>query len=429
MGVAMWLRLIVVWVLVIGLGAFGFGAPVAAQRYADLFSVEGIDVDVIGPTAEDARIGAFREAAKKGWKRLWDRLVDPSSKGSAPGLSDGSVTGYVTSIDVSKERMSATRYIATFRIFYDPAAVRRALANAGAGYGGARNKSMLLLPLLVDGGASSVYEPGNIWGEAWAKFPMLRSKVDYIRADGTLADTALLNPTEAMLRNPERTKAMALRYRADGIVVARAALARSYPGGPVTGRFSGYTMTSPGAVTSFVLTAAQDRDLPQMFDEAIRRFDEIFSASDDKVKRQTYGPKPVGVVQAYGGIVGYVSTPDASSLNAWLGRLKSTQTVRSVTTESLSIGGSTELRIAVSETRDFLRWALQQRGLYMEKDGFIRESLPGDPALGRPLTKAEIDAAEQARAEAEEAKKQAEADAAAAEIPQTKPKSLIPKQP
>jgi Uncharacterized protein conserved in bacteria (DUF2066) len=420
----MWLRLIVLWAL-----ALSFAVPVQAQRYADLFSVEGIEVDVVGPTAEDARIGAFREAAKKGWKRLWDRLVDPSSKGNAPGLTDGSVSGYVTSIDVSKERMSSTRYIATFRIFYDPSAVRRALAGAGAGYGGARNKAMLLLPLLVDGGASSVYEPGNIWGQAWAKFPLLRSKVDYIRADGTLADTALLNPTEVMLRNPERTKAMSLRYRADGIVVARAALSRTYPGGPVTGRFTGYTMTSPGAVTQFTLTAAKDRDLPTLFDEAIRRFDIVFSASDDKVKRQTYGPKPVGVVQAYGGIVGYISTPDAAALNSWLGRLKSTQTVRSVTTESLSIGGSTELRIAVSETRDYLRWALQQRSLFMERDGFIREALPGDPVLERPQTRAEIEAQERARAEAEEAKKQADADAAAAEIPQTKPKSLLPTQP
>lgn len=420
----MWLRLIVLWAL-----SLSFAVPVQAQRYADLFSVEGIEVDVVGPTAEDARIGAFREAAKKGWKRLWDRLVDPASKGNAPGLTDGSVSGYVTSIDVSKERMSSTRYIATFRIFFDPAAVRRALAGAGAGYGGARNKAMLLLPLLVDGGAASVYEPGNIWGQAWAKFPLLRSKVDYIRADGTLADTALLNASEVMLRHPERTRAMALRYRADGIVVARAALARTYPGGPVTGRFSGYTMTSPGAVTSFVITVPRDRELPVMFDDAIRRFDAVFSASDDKVKRQSYGPKPVGVVQAYGGIVGYISTPDAAALASWMDRVKSTQTVRSVSTESLSIGGSTELRIAVSETRDYLRWAFQQRSLFMERDGFIRESLPGDPLLERPQTRAEIEAAERARAEAEEARKQAELDAAEAEIPQTKPKSLLPTKP
>ncbi len=420
----MWIRLL----LLFGL-ALGLAAPVQAQRYADLFSVEGIEVDVVGPTAEDARIGAFREAAKKGWKRLWDRLVDANYKGNAPGLGDGDVRGYVTSIDVSKERMSATRYIATFRIFFDPGAVRRALASAGAGYGGARNKAMLLLPLLIDGGAASVYEPGNIWGQAWAKFPLLRSKVDYVRADGNLADTTMLNPTEVMLRNPERVRAMSNRYRTDGVVVARAHLARTYPGGPVTGRFSGYTMSSPGAVTSFTLRAASDRELPTMFDEAIRRFDVVFSDSNDKVKRESYGPKPVGIVQAYGGIVSYVSSPDAATLNSWTGRIKGTQTVRSVSTESLSIGGSTELRIAVSETREYFRWALQQRGLYMEADGFIREGLPGDPQLARPQTRAEIEAEERARAEAEEAAKQSDADAAAAEMPPTNSQELRPKKP
>lgn len=420
----MWLRFLLLWAL-----ALSLAVPVHAQRYADLFSVEGIDVDVVGPTAEDARVGAFREAAKKGWKRLWDRLVDPGFKGNAPHLSDGDVRNVVTSIDISKERMSTTRYIATFRIFFDPSAVRRALAGAGAGYGGARNKAMLLLPLLIDGGAGSVYEPGNIWAQAWAKFPLLRSKVDYVRADGTLADSALLNQTEVMLRDPDRVRAMTNRYRADGIVVARAHLARTYPGGPVTGRFSGYTMSLPGAVTSFTLRAATDRDLPTMFDDAIRRFDVIFSESNDKVKRESYGPKQLGVVQAYGGIVGYVSSPDAATLASWTSQIKSTQTVRSVTTESLSIGGSTELRIAVSETRDFLRWALQQKGLYMEADGFIREGLPGDPQLARPKTRAEIEAEERAQQEAAEAAKQAEADAAADEIPQTKPQPILPKKP
>jgi hypothetical protein len=424
----MWLRLLLLWALALSV-ALVPGAPGHAQRYADLFSVEGIEVDVVGPTAEDARIGAFREAAKKGWKRLWDRLVDANYKGSAPSLSDGDVRSYVTSIDVSKERMSSTRYIATFRIFYDPSAVRRALAGAGAGYSGARNKAMLLLPMLIDGGAASVYEPGNIWAQAWARFPLLRSKVDYVRADGTLADLALLNPTEVMLRDPDRVRAMINRYRADGIVVARAHISRSYPGGPVTGRFSGYTMSSPGAVTQFVLRVPSDREIPNMFDDAIRRLDVVFSSTEDKVKRETYGPKPVGVVQAFGGIIATVSSPDAATLNSWVSRIKSTQTVRSVTTESLSIGGSSGLRIAVSETRDFLRWALQQRGLYMEADGFIREGLPGDPQLARPKTRAEIEAEERARQEAEEAARQAEADAAADEIPQTQPKSLLPKQP
>lgn len=372
--------------------------PASAQRYADLFSIDGIDMDVKGPTAEDARVGAFREAAKKGWAKLWDKLVDPSYKGQAPHITDGDVYRIVSAIDVSSERMSATRYIARFTITFDPGAMRSALARAGAGYTGSRNRAMLLMPWLVDGGVSFVYDTGNPWAVAWAKFPLIRSQIDYIRADGTLGDAILLNPHEARARNPERVQTLLNRYRADGIVVAKAVLSRSAPGGPVHGTFYAFSGSNPYPTGTFELDQPNDKNLADMFNEAISRMDTIFSATAKKERPVETGPIKLGRVVSIGGERAQVSTPDAASIETWTQRLRNVRTVASVTVAELAIGGTSRVRIAVSEGHAMLLYELDQAGLHMEADGYIRNKLPGDAPIERPKSTEEIQAGKDAAA-------------------------------
>jgi Uncharacterized protein conserved in bacteria (DUF2066) len=373
--------------------------PAQAQRYADIFSVEGIEVDVKGPTAEDARIGAFRVAAKKGWGKLWDKLVDPSYKGKAPTISDADVYRVVSSIDVSNERMSATRYIARIAIAFDPGAVRAALSRSGAGFTQSRNRAMLLLPVLIDGGAATVYEPGNPWAVTWAKFPLIRSSIEYVRAEGTLADTMMLNAFVARNRSPEVIASLLARYRADGVVVAKASLTRTYPGGPVSGVFAAYTGNNIVPVDQFTLRRANDVQLTDMLEEAIKRLDISFSANAKTQREVVSGPVKLGRVVAVGGIVAMISTPDAAALESWTARLRNVRTVGGVTVSELSLGGTSKLRVAANEGRDWLLYELDQRGLRMEGDGFVREKLPGDANIVRPKTAEEI-AAEQEAAQA-----------------------------
>ncbi len=375
--------------------------PATAQRYADLFSIDGIDVDVKGPTAEDARVGAFREAAKKGWAKLWDKLVDPSYKGKAPPISDSDVYRVVSAIDVSNEHMSSTRYIARFGITFDPGAMRSALARAGAGYTGSRNRAMLLMPLLVDGGVSFVYDVGNPWAVAWAKFPLIRSQIDYIRADGTLGDAILLNPYEARARNPERVQTLLNRYRADGIVVAKAVLSRSYPGGPVHGTFYAFSGSNPAPSGVFELNQPNDKNLPDMFNEAISRMDTIFSATAKKERPVETGPIKLGRVVSIGGDRAQISTPDAASVESWTQRLRNVRTVTSVTVAELAIGGTSRVRVGASEGHEMLLYELDQAGLRMEADGYIRNKLPGDAPIAKPKSQAEVQAEKDASAAAE----------------------------
>jgi hypothetical protein len=402
--------------------------PLQAQRYADIFSVEGIEVDVKGPTAEDARIGAFRVAAKKGWSKLWDKLVDPSYKGKAPAISDADVYRVVSSIDVSNERMSATRYIARIAIAFDPGAVRAALSRSGAGFTQSRNRAMLLMPVLIDGGAATVYEPGNPWAVTWAKFPLIRSSIEYIRAEGTLADTMMLNSFVARNRSPEVIASLLGRYRADGVVVAKATLTRTYPGGPVSGVFAAYTGNSIVPVDQFTLRRNSDTLLTEMLEDAIKRLDVAFSANAKTQREVVSGPVKLGRVVAVGGIIAMVSTPDAASLESWTARLRSVRTVGGVTVAELSLGGTSKVRIAANEGRDWLLYELDQRGLRMEGDGFVREKLPGDVAIVRPKTAEEIAAEQEAALAAQATEPGAPVVKPAPKAAENAPVDLLPKQ-
>lgn len=387
-------------------------SPVIAQRYVDQFSVDGIDIDVKGPTAEDARAGAFREAAKRGWSKLWDKLVDPSYRGQAPHVSDGDVYHIVSAYDVSNERMSATRYIARFSITYDPAAVRNALARAGAGFTQGHDRSMLLLPWLVDGGTNALYDSGNSWALAWGKFPLIHSRIDYVRADGTLGDTLLLNAQAARGRTLERVQPLLNRYRAAGIVVAKAVLSRSYPGGPVRGEFFGFTGLEPAPIVHFILNIPNDRYINDMFIEAIPQLDRAFSESAKAVGPATVAPQPIAAAIVVGTEDVRVPTADTAMLDQWIKRLSSIRTVTSVTVAELALGGDSRLRLAASEGHDMLAYELDLAGLHWNPDGSLRNRLPGEPSLPRPVT---------ARDEEADAAKEAVAGASQLGKPRIKP--------
>jgi hypothetical protein len=409
----------------------GATAPAAAQRYADLFSVDGVLVDVRGPTAEDARVGAFTEAARRAWPRLWDKLADPGRIGKAPKIGDAQLRRMITAVDVFDERMSSTRYIARIAVSFDPQSVRN-IMGSGAGFGGTR--PMLLLPILIDGGAINIVNQGNGWAEAWAKFPLLRSRIAYIRADGNVGDRLLIGSSEGISREPERMRSIALRYRAEDVVIAQAQITRSYPGGPVRGVFTAFMGSRPAPLGQIRLSRNSDTELRAMFDEAIVQLDQLFSSN---VRARAGGPvgRVIGAAVAVGGFTVDVATADADALTNVQQRLRGLSSVRSVTLGSVSLGGTSQLRLALSESSDYLRWELQQVGWHLDESGFLRERQPSDPVLSRPKTRAELEAEAAAAADAPPATTPASAPAAPTattpaaptEPPAQAPRNLLPR--
>jgi hypothetical protein len=367
-------------------------APLSAhaQRYADLFLVEGIEVDVKGPTAEDARVGAFREAAKRAWPKLWDKLADPSQVGKAPKMDDAALARIVTAVDVANENMSATRYIARISVSFDPGAVRAALARVGAAAGLSSTTPMLLLPVLLDGGAVYVYESNNIWARAWARIPLLRSKINYVRPDGTVADRILLSGAEILSRDEEALRSLNSRYRTKDSVIALARLTRSYPGGPIDGEFTAIMGVTQNTLGTVRVRKALEADLPALLDEAIIALDGLFNAALSKGALTTTAPgRLIGSAQAIGNLEFDIETPNANRLSALQAQIASLASVQNVSLSSLALGAISKIRLNLRESFEFFRYELQQIGLTLTPQGLIRQRRVEDALLARPLSRAE----------------------------------------
>jgi hypothetical protein len=376
--------------------------PAGAQsRFSDIYSVTGVQVDVKAPDVFQAREAAIREAGRRGWIKMWAKLVDARFAARRPNLSDGDLRELVAAVDIANERSSATRYIATMTVTYDPLEVRRLMERAGAIFSSVRSRPMLLLPLMRDAGANYVFEPTNAWAQAWSRFPNERSLIDYVRLVGSTADRLWLNSFQSLYRNPGRIQGALVRYRAEDIALMRATLSRTYPGGPVTGLFEVYRGAALRPLATLRLTAAREADLPTMLDEAVQQLDQAFTNAirGELSSRPQVATGPVAVTRAFGGYEVVFDTPDAAAWETIAARLRQAPEVSSVQLSSLSIGGVSKARIASTESMEFVLYALDQVGFRTEQtpEGLkLRDKTPEDASLPRPLTNAERKAQESA---------------------------------
>src|SRR3990167_860999 len=98
--------------LVAGLG----GAALVAQIEGDRgippiasngdYEVRGIEVNVGGDNAEDARNKGWREAQRMAWTKLWE---SNGSGGAAPGLDDSTIESMVSAVGVEHEQIGPRR--------------------------------------------------------------------------------------------------------------------------------------------------------------------------------------------------------------------------------------------------------------------------------------------------------------------------------
>jgi hypothetical protein len=75
---------------------------------ASTLEVTGVEVDVGGKTADQARFEGWRQAQSKGWKALWAKTTGrPIAQ--APDLSDSVLNSIVSGIIIEQEQIGPTR--------------------------------------------------------------------------------------------------------------------------------------------------------------------------------------------------------------------------------------------------------------------------------------------------------------------------------
>ncbi len=369
------------------------------------FEVTGVEVDVMGDNAFDAREKGWKEAQRKAWQSLAKQMGAPAA------LSDGALDGIVTAIVVQEELVSEKRYIAKLGVLFDKVRSSQILGVSG---GRLRSPPLLVIPVTYIGDAPQVFETRSEWQRAWAVFRTGDSSVDYVRTSGLGSDPLMLQSGQIGRRNRAWWRVILDQYGAADVVMPIARLERSYPGGPVTGTFSARYGPDNTLLGTFQMTAPTSKAIPDMMAKAVVRIDDIYkaalasgrlradtslifedpnasaeeeeekpaeekkadkkaadtgadrsdNAADDKPADQPAAPE----AQTISVSVQYDS-PDAAAVNSAEASVRGAAGVQSANTSSVAIGGTSVMRVSYKGDMAGLKAALAARGWRVQEGG------------------------------------------------------------
>ena len=346
------------------------------------FEVTGVKVDVEAKDADSARYAGWRMAQRQAWRMLWSRAHGGAG---APALSDSQLEGMISGIEIEQEQIGPTRYVATLGVMFDRARTGQLLGVSG---NVRRSPPLLVIPVMWDGGSAVSYERTNEWQKAWARYRTGESAIDYVRVAGSIADPILLNAGQTGRRGRLWWRVLLDQYGAADVVIPIVRLERAYPGGPITATFTARYGPDNSLIGSFALRASNASGLAQMLDEGAKRIDALYTdALNDgrlrpdpsliieepvdlaalEIENAIEAPieavdVPVPGASTAGSFTIQYDTPDVSSVGAGESAVRSIPGVRSVSTSSLALGGTSVMQVGFDGSIDMLRTGLQARG-------------------------------------------------------------------
>ncbi|MGB3470957.1 MAG: heavy-metal-associated domain-containing protein [Erythrobacter sp.] len=377
-------------------------APTASSSDIE---VRGIEVDMRGDNARDAREKAWRQAQRDAWKRA-----------GGPAISDGQLSGLVSAIVIQREQIGPKRYIGKLGVIFDRQRAGRFLG------GSARARSsapMLLLPVTATAGSYTTFEVRNPWQRAWAEFNPGNSRIDYVRPSGSGGDSLLLNYGQTGRRSRAWWRSTLDQYSAADALIPIARLEYQFPGGPVTGTFTARYGPDSKVLESFVLEAASAEAIDGMLSEAVERMDRIFeqalvdgklqpdptlriggsgavdpalqrlidigqairareaaaraaaaaSSSAEATAASQTEQQPTPEAAVVRNFVVQFATPDAMAFDAALSGVRGTQGVRGVAVTSTAMGGTSVMSVSYGGEIDALANSLRARGFNVRQSG------------------------------------------------------------
>jgi hypothetical protein len=350
------------------------------------FEVSGVKVDVYAANADAARYAGWRQAQRTAWRMLWTRTNGGTG---IPSLSDSQLEAMVSGIEIEHEEAGPNRYIATLGVMFDRARTGQLLGVSGSAI---RSPPLLVIPVLWQGGAAVSYESINEWQKAWARFKTGESAIDYVRVSGVMADPMLLNAGQTGRRGRLWWRVLLDQYGAADVVIPMARLERQWPGGPVIGRFTARYGPDNALIGGFSLRATSEAALPAMMDEGAKRIDQLYTQAllsgvlrpdpslivEEPVDPDTLDLEnaiDLGVEMTDTPAVGVASfaiqydTPNAGSVGQAEAVVRSIAGVRSASTSSLALGGTSVMQVSFQGPVDALRAGLEARGYAVQVAG------------------------------------------------------------
>ena len=376
-------------------------APIASSGDID---VGGIEVDVRGDNAEDAREKGWREAQRKAWEKL-----------GGPDIPDGQLQGLVVAVVIEHESIGPRRYVARLGVTFDRG---RAGALLGASGRGPNSAPMLLVPVTRSAGTYMVYEARNPWQRAWAEYQTGSSRINYVRPSGAGGDSLLITYGQTNRRSRTWWRNVLDQFSASDVLVPIAHLDYKWPGGPIEGRFTARYGPDNTYLGSFTMTAESPEQLQPMLDQAVLRMNTIFerayaegklrpdptldlgtveadsalqrlielgrsaqardqaeaaareAALTDGLAPTNGATPPPGAAQVASYLVQF-ATPDAGAFDASISAVRAAPGVRSAAVTSTAIGGHSVMSVGFAGSIEQLTEALRARGFTVRQSGNV----------------------------------------------------------
>lgn len=383
------------------------------------FEVDGIEVNVTGDSPDDARRKGWQEAQRLGWKKLWEQ----KRGGKTSGLSDGTLNSIVAAVVVEEEQIGPKRYVARLGVLFDRARAGQLLGVKGISR---RSAPLLLLPIYQSAGAPMMFEQRTPWQKAWATFRTSDSKIDYVRPSGIGGESLLLNSGQLERRNRRWLRTILDEFGAADLIIPVARLERQWPGGPIVGHFSARYNVDNRFLGSFTMRAKNNDGVPDMMKQAVKKIDQLYQdalnsgrlrvdarlileeeileeeeleteepaesadnngdtdgftpgigsdndGGDDGDENENAGPDtppvPTPPPATTSTISVQLATPTPESVNQGEGALRSIPGVRSASTSSLALGGTSVVRVVYQGDPAALKAALRARGWQVSGSG------------------------------------------------------------
>lgn len=365
-------------------------APLASSTDIE---VGGIEVNVSGKTAAEARELGWKEAQRKAWEQI-----------KGPKMSDEQIDALVSAVVIEREQIGPHRYVARLGVVFDRAKAGSLLGSVEGGPAVSRSAPLLVLPVLDSGGTSQVFEVRGAWQRAWANFQTGASPIDYVRPVGAGGESLILNAGQASRRSRLWWRSILDQFNASDVLIPIARLERQWPGGPVKGTFTARYGPDNTYLDSFTLTAPDERGVPKMLAQALVRIDQIYAnalyqgllqpdptlvadqsafyaalqalqaaaakgapidAGEGEVTSSgpaaTPSAAPTAPVKLSTFTVQFAS-PDAGAVDAALGSVRGAAGVQGAATTSIAIGGTSVMRVTSGGSLEELAAALRARG-------------------------------------------------------------------
>jgi len=128
--------------------------------HANLYRVEGVAVSAERSSALAAKEAALASGQLTAFNRLVARLA-PQSFSSLPQLSAEEVLPYVVGVSIENEKTTATKYMGSIAVEFNPTAVKKFLQTENVTYLKAQPPTLLVIPEYVKEGVVLTLEPAN----------------------------------------------------------------------------------------------------------------------------------------------------------------------------------------------------------------------------------------------------------------------------